>query len=641
MCGIAGIIDFQARAISESLLQDLCAAMGHRGPDDRGTWKHHDAEWSVGFAHTRLAVLDVRPDARQPMTLPNKQQAIVFNGEIYNHRELRDQLDGPFHTQCDTEVLLHAASRYGPEVSRRLDGMWAFGFVDADNHQGYLSRDPMGIKPLYYTIQNGRLAFASELGVLAAIPEIQCQIDPQAVALYLTLTCIPHPWTIYRNIYKLPPGHTLTFNASGCSESTRYLHLDHAQPPVSDYREATSQLRQRIEQSVRSQMIADVPLGAFLSGGLDSSIVAGCLSQSSNRKVKTFSIGYTGQQSYDETQYAQMVANHLDTEHHTFQLSFEDILAEVEPMITHLSEPFGDSSLLPTSVVSRKTREHVTVALSGDGADELFGGYWRYLGHRYLEKYRRIPGLIRRGLIEPALRLLPSARTSQRLNRLRQLRKLLRGDLPAAMDRHLAWAQLTDPAAVRRLIGNDASEAVQQTISRLYHGAPDAWFEQEPSPLGDLNRILLADMAVGLPADMLHKVDTASMAHSLEVRVPMLSWPVVDFVARLPESWKIQGTTTKRILRDAFGDMLPEAVVSRSKMGFEVPIGEFLRDELRDFFHDVVQPNTLTALGLDSNAASTLYDEHAKRKSDHSELLWSLFVLCQWYQQSQKSPSPH
>ena len=383
-----------------------------------------------------------------------------------------------------------------------------------------------------------------------------------------------------------------------------------------------------LEAAVDRQCIADVPLGAFLSGGLDSSAVAACMTRRGGPPVKTFSIGYADHPRYDETNYARLVARHLGTEHHEFRLTFADVLAAVEPMLNHLGEPFADSSLLPTTVVSRHTRQHVTVALSGDGGDELFGGYWRYLGHHYLGRYRRLPALLRRGVLEPLLRLVPDARSTRGLDRLRQMRKLLRGDLPDPMERHLAWARFMDAGLAGELLGRERASGGFAIIQSIYREAASGG--QWTSDGDPLQRILLADLGVGLPNDMLFKVDTASMYHALEVRVPLLSADLVRYVTGLPLEYKITGTTGKRILRDAVRDLLPAQVLTRPKMGFEVPIGEFLRNELRDTYASVVTPDALGEFGIDAAAAGRAFDDHLHRRHDRTELLWSLLVLCWW-----------
>ena len=633
MCGIAGIIDFRSRPIDEAALQRFCDALGHRGPDDRGIWRHESPSLTIGLAHTRLAVIDPTPEGHQPMIDPTGRFVVSYNGELYNYRALRSELPVTCRTDCDTEVILQACACWGHEALNRFDAMWALAFVDNVEHTGHLSRDPVGIKPLYYVYHDDRLIFASELRALLTVGDLPLEIDRDALGLYLYLGYIPHPYTIYKSVRKLPPGCRLDFDASGPKTPVSFYALPETSKTPIPYKEACGELRKRIETAVVDQRIADVPLGAFLSGGLDSSIVVGCLSQA-GEKVKTFSIGYEGHSRYDETDYARRVARHFNTEHRAFRLSFRDIIETVEPTLDHLSEPFADSSLLPTALVSRYTREHVTVALSGDGGDELFGGYWRYLGHHYLQRYKRWPAFLRKGVIEPLLALAPDARSTPRLDRIRQIKKLLRGDLPNAIDRHIAWAVQMDNALAQDLIGAKAAQAATETVRDIYHAA--ACRLREPP---DMNDVLRTDLTIGLPGDMLCKVDTAGMAHSLEVRVPLLSRKVVDFVAQLPIEYKIDGAVTKRILKDAFKDLIPSDIIERKKMGFEVPVGEFLRNELADMYNDTVTPSPLRDLGLNPQTAQRIYNEHKAQKKDHSQLLWSLMVLCRW--QNRRSYASH
>lgn len=639
MCGIAGIVDFRGRAVDDGMLRAMAGCLAHRGPDDVGTWHHQADGFSVGFAHTRLAVIDPSADAHQPMIHGAGRYAITYNGELYNFRQLRERLPGPFRTQSDTEVALRACAEWGPDAIGHFDAMWAMAFVDTAGRCGHLSRDPFGIKPLYYAFHDHRLVFASELSAIRRVPDLPLEIDPDGVAVYLNLGFIPHPRSIYRGVSKLPPGHRLCFEADRPRDPEPYHKPvgsggadTAAERHVPSFDEAARQVRERVESAVLSQRIADVPLGAFLSGGIDSSIVVACLARAGARPIQTFSIGYADHPRYDETAYARLVARHLGTEHHAFQLTFRDVLEIVEPVLDHLGEPFADSSLMPTSLVSRYTREHVIVALSGDGGDELFGGYWRYLGHAYLERYRRLPGLLRKGMIEPLLRLLPSARSTPSLDRLRQARKLLRGDHPDPIDRHLAWARIMDDNIAAGLLGEHRASRALNELRDAYRRAASGNASGSPlSPSSVLNGILRADMAIGLPADMLHKVDIASMLHGLEVRVPLLSRDLVEYVTSLPIEYRIQGKQTKRVLRAAFCDVLPAAVIQRGKMGFEVPVGEFLRRELADLYRDTVTSGSLRDLGIDPPTAQAAYTDHAGRRADHTELLWSLLVLCGWH----------
>ncbi len=628
MCGIAGIIDFAGRPIGEDLLEAMARSLRHRGPDDAGIWRHQEDGFSAGLAHARLAVIDPTPQGHQPMLDRTGRWAITYNGELYNYRALAARLPQPLRTACDTEVALEACAAWGASALAAFDGMWAMAVVNPYDRRGHLSRDPMGIKPLFYAFHDRRLVFGSELAALRQVADLPWDIDEQALACYLRLGWIPHPLTIYRQVRKLAPGHLLTFDAAGPAEPTRFFRLPEPADPPPAYLDACELVRSAVERAVESQRVADVPLGAFLSGGLDSSVVVACLARACGRPVRTFSIGYPEHDRYDETGYARMVARHLGTEHQEIRLSFGDVLAAVEPTLDRLGEPFGDSSILPTALVSRHTRAAVTVALSGDGGDELFGGYWKYAGHAWLQRYRRLPAAVRKGFLEPLLRRLPDARSTRLLDRVRQARKLMLGDLEDPLESHLAWTLLTSEDQAAGLLGAQAARLSGQAVRAMYREAPAGWGRRGPA--GALEAILLADLAVGLPADMLHKVDAASMAHSLEVRVPLLQRDLVGLVTGLPIDYRIRGVLGKRILRDAFADVLPGPVRFRPKMGFEVPVGEFLRSELADMYRDLVNRPALEDLGLCPEAAQGLFEEHLSRRRDHSGLLWSLLVLARW-----------
>ncbi len=671
MCGIAGVIDLSGRPVPAESLAAARDALRHRGPDDQGLWQHRTAGFAVGLAHTRLAVLDLSAAGHQPFADPTGRWHLVYNGEVYNFTDVRRELEGrtTFHTRCDTEALLAAMMHWGVDGLSRLNGMWAFAFVDIADRRGFVARDRFGKKPLYYAACDAsgapRLAFASEVRALLPLLDGTPLVDREALHLYLSLGFIPHPLTIFQGVYKLPPGHVLEFDASGVRPPRRYYRIAAGDGASPTYTEAQERLRGHIAAAVRARRIADVPLGAFLSGGLDSSVVVSELAAAGGT-VKTFSIGYADQPQYDETRYARLVADRYGTEHHEFKLTFGDVIGAVPALLDHLGEPFADSSLIPTSLVSLHTRRHVTVALSGDGGDELFGGYWRYLGHHYLARYRRMPRFVRRWLIEPLLAAAPSAKSSRWLNRVRQARKLLRADSADPFERHAAWSRIAEPETLAGLLpGGPApplAALLRQAAEDLAPGfASPAPSESSPCGAGcrpaagrrqdarattsermltpteagrdELTPLLLADVAFSLPADMLCKVDTAGMLHALEVRVPFLDPAVVEFTTSLPIEYRIDPARPgpqKHILRDAYRDRLPAEVLGHRKMGFEVPIGEFLRNELRGLYADVVRADVLADLGIDPRVADRLWHEHLRRRHERADILWAILVLCWW-----------
>ncbi|UCG33501.1 MAG: asparagine synthase (glutamine-hydrolyzing), partial [Phycisphaerales bacterium] len=601
MCGIVGVIDFRGRDIDAELLRRMAISLAYRGPDGMASGVTRCGPLTVGMGHTRLKVIDTSDLADQPMAARPRPQGggdsaadpdtrcwINFNGELYNYRELRRELvalGARFRTQSDTEVLLRAYLEWGTAAFDRFNGMWALALVDERTGRGLLSRDRFGIKPLYYTARDGRLAFASEMRPLLMLPDVERRIDPRALEAYLRLSYLPHDLTLIPGVKKLPPGHHLRFGPDGAGLPQRYYRLPPPESDIpSDYTECAHALRRRIEQAVVDRAVADVPLGAFLSGGLDSSIVVAHLAENAAGRVKTFSIGFADQPRYDETDYARLVARHFDTEHREFRLTYVDVLDALPGLIDHLSEPFGDSSLLPTAVLSKQTREHVTVALSGDGGDELFAGYWRYLGHHYLRRYLAYPGWLRKGLLEPAVNALPASRSGAWSNRIRQMRKMLRAvsskwhDIAVddSLAAHVIWAHILSPDLADLLPDADRYAAGARELLDVFRTITREAAGDLLDPNDPMNEILLADLLVGLPGDMLHKVDLASMRYGLEVRVPMLDPAVVTFAAALPSSHKLADGRRKRILTDAYRDLLPAEILDRPKMGFELPVGEWL-----------------------------------------------------------------
>ncbi len=635
MCGIAGIVHFDATPVDAERLRAAAHSLRHRGPDHLGVWIECDAPHAAGLAAVRLAVQDPRPQADQPLTDLEGKVALAYNGELYNGDELRPQLQDAgwvFRSTGDTEIALAACATWGAAALARLDGMWALAFFDARRGEGFIARDPFGIKPLLYSAQPQSLRFASELSGLEELGFGDRRLDPSSVMHHLLLGYIAAPSTIYEGANRLPPGHVLAFSRDGAAAPRPFFnlagHVQEARAELSStpYGTALTQLRARIARSVVRQRVSDVPLGCFLSGGVDSSIVATHLAEASSRPIETFSIGHAEHAAYDESNYARLVAERIGAAHHEWRLTQREVIDAIPAVLDHLSEPFGDSSIIPTTLVSRLARRHVTVALSGDGADELFGGYWRYTAHAALRSYQRIPAFLRNGLILPMLRSIGSAKSSSGANRARQFRKLLRAEGGDALARHLAWARTLSPEAecilrepqVRRIV-EDAVLATAHQLAQPF-ASPD-----------DLDAILAFDVQYGLPGDMLHKVDTASMSCSLEVRVPFLDPQVVAMGLAMPFAWKVDRGMRKRILVDAYRGILPDAVLDRAKQGFEVPFGEYLRGPLRDLFGDVVTAKAVEAFGLlRFEGIEQVLQDHLHRRGEHGDLLFALLSLCWW-----------
>ena len=639
MCGICGIVRFDGEPIDPDRVRRAVARLRHRGPDHAGVWS--DSRNSTGLGAARLSVIDPSAHAHQPMTDPTGRFAVVFNGAIYNFRELRTELESlghTFRTLGDTEVILHACARWGVDALPRLDGMWALAFVDSQRSEGFVARDPAGIKPLLFSRDNRRLLFASELAALSPLDPrgLDMRIDAEAVVSLLSLGYTLGPATIRASVRNLPPGHVLTWSRSDVTEPRPFVDEKSAAfPPPNDYSDACVELRRRIGNAVCAQRVSDVPLGAFLSGGLDSSIVVKHLAEASGRTIETFCVGYENARAYDERAYARLVAGRFNTDHHEVVLTEREVLDALPAVLDHLDEPFGDSSILPTALVSRFARRRVTVALSGDGGDELLGGYWRYLGHEAMNAYQRLPRALRSHVIEPLLRRMGVSRGGALKGRFRQIKKLLRADSDDPLSRHLAWSFIL-PSSSEDLIRSDlpgdlsALAALRERLRRQADELPrdgDDW----------LARILRFDLGVPLVNDMLHKVDRASMMHSLEVRVPLLDRRVVEFAMAMPSRWKVRRGLRKRILVDAYRGHLPDEILDRPKQGFEVPIGEYLRGPLRDLFHDTVTRSALAGIhaaggpDIDPHVVERLYQSHASRIDDHADALFALLSLCWWW----------
>jgi len=645
MCGICGAVAFDGQAVDRDAVGRGCEALVHRGPNHTGTWFADGSSLSIGLGATRLAILDPLPAGNQPMHSANGRYHLAYNGEIYNYHDIRSELASSgktFVTNTDTEVVLAACMEWGVGAFEKFNGMWALAFYDSDEERGFLSRDRFGIKPLIYSHTGKQLLFASELRALRHLGEFDREIDSDSLIEHLTFGYIAHPRTIYCGAMRLPPGCTLCFDANGVADPQSYCDpvAGTTDPASCDYGEACGKVRSQLARAVASRRISDVPIGAFLSGGLDSSIIVSHLAEATGRPVQTFAVGFEGHASYDERGFARSVAARLATDHHEVVITERDAVEMIPRVMDHLGEPVGDSSIIPTALLCEFASRHVTVALSGDGGDELFGGYWRYLGHDALATYQKIPRLIRRLVAEPVLRSLGASRTSALGNRARQFQKLLRaggadgrGDgrggrgCRGEISNHVAWSRILAPTATELFLDPNVVETFVRGVEEK------ALAVTRELPQGDpLNRILSYDLQHQLPADMLQKVDLASMMFSLEVRVPFLDPGLVSYAHGLPSSFKIDRGRRKRILVDAYRGRLPDAVLDRSKKGFEVPMGEFLRrGEVAEMFRDTVTRDAVASLGgLDFEGVERVYEAHLARRADHADVLFALLSLCWW-----------
>lgn len=630
MCGICGCFRFDDKPVDPEALGRATHALFHRGPDHQSALTP-SALPSLGLGATRLAILDPSPVGHQPFRADEDRYLLVFNGEVYNFRELRRELESSgivFRTDTDTEVVLRACAKWGTNALAKFNGMWGLCFFDCAERKGFLARDRFGIKPLLYHKSDTALAFSSELRSLAHLVDREPERCPDAIVELLLFGYIAPPRTIREDCRRLPPGHFLEFGAGGAKDPQSFYDLAGAVraraeslPPEPDFRPL---IRDALTRSVMRRRVSDVPIGAFLSGGLDSSIITLHLSEVIGAPINTFSVGYADHKTFDESPYARMVARDRGTNHHELMLARADVVRALPEVLAHLGEPFGDSSIVPTALVSKLAREHVTVALSGDGGDELFAGYWRYMAHGTLAAYERIPRVLRSGVIEPLMGKLGASKGSRLGNRARQFQKLLRARGLSPMHRHLMWSRILPPG--RESLIEDPS-LVTAALERASQRAADfakAAIEDDP-----LARILACDVQNQLPGDMLHKVDLASMMHSLEVRVPFLDHELVELALAIPAKQKLVAGKGKHILTETYRGHLPPDILDRSKQGFEVPIGELLRTDLRDYYESAVTPSALQSAGpLSPTAARALFQDHLATQSDNSDVLFALLSLC-------------
>ena len=635
MCGITGSVWLRDdHRVDDALISRMTDVISHRGPNDAQVWadrSHRDASGNpmgVALGFRRLSIIDVA-GSRQPMANEDGRVRMVFNGEIYNYRELRQRLQGSGHrfaTEGDGESILHLYEDLGTDCFAHLNGMFAIAIWDAKQHRLVLGRDRIGQKPLYYSFKNERLVFGSELKSLAAVPGVCEQMDPAAVDQFLTYQYIPHPGTIWKGVHKLPPGHFAVLDSQGFRVQ-RYWDYDPSREIAISHGDAVERMRELLSDSVRMRMRSDVPLGSFLSGGIDSSLITALAGDHTETPLRTFSIGFPIA-DFDETAYAAQVAKHLGTDHTRFEVT-PDAIEILDKLVWHYDEPFGDSSAVPTWYLSELTRQSVTVALSGDGGDELFAGYDRYRALWLSQKIQRLFPVHR----APGMGLIQRLPDSHRRNSVvRRGKRFLEAIGQPTVRRYMNWLQIF-PESLRASLYRD------DFFAELPDEDPVAFLESawERSSGRDLvTRASTADVLSYLPCDLMTKVDIASMAHGLEVRQPMLDYRVVEFAASLPVRYKFRGRRGKLLLRDAFGDRIPASIFTRPKMGFGIPIANWFRDEFRDLLGD-------TMLASDAKihrffrpeAIAALVAAHQSGEQNHGYRLWSLLILETWMRQTQ------
>jgi asparagine synthase (glutamine-hydrolysing) len=619
MCGLVGAI-----SASPLALEAATATLVHRGPDAEGTWSGRHGDWSIQLGHRRLAVIDLSAAGQQPMWDAAGRVALVYNGEVYNFLALRQELEARgshFRSQTDSEVILEGYLAWGARVVDRLQGMFAFALWDGRNGQLLLARDRLGIKPLFLAPLNGGVAFASEMKALFALG-VKKRLAPRVLDAFLTYLYVPSPETAFQGVEELAPGHRVLFRPGGPLQPERYWR-----PPTSesafverDLDSLAHRLRGCLEQVVERQLVADVPLGAFLSGGLDSSTLVALMAQR-RRRPKTFCMVFGSEEHhYDERRFAREVADHFGTEHHEVEVkpTLVDLLPKV---VHHFDQPFGNPTALLSYELSRLTRKEVTVALSGDGGDELFLGYPRYAGVRLAGAYRRLPLWLRAGLNSQVAARLPEA--SDGRHTLRRAREFLSTGVLPPEQMYASWVSYFTAQELRMLLVRPSPQAESEGfLHRLFEASK-----------GDLvDRAAWVDLQSFLPGNVLAYGDRMSMAHGLELRVPLCDEAIVELAARLPARFRMRGLCLKSLLKRAMADLLPEKVLQRGKQGFNPPMGLWLNRELRTLTAEVLSAPRLERAGFfRPEAVQALVAEHASGKRDRSLHIWALLVFQVWF----------
>jgi asparagine synthase (glutamine-hydrolysing) len=628
MCGIVGQLRPPGHAVDPELVARMCAGLEHRGPDARGI--HQSGRVGLGIQRLRVIDLDT---GDQPIFNEDRSVVVVMNGEIYNFRELRDDLRRRGHvlaTEGDTEVIVHLYEEHGADCVRHLHGMFAFALWDARRQQLLIARDRVGKKPLLYALRDGVLSFASEMQALLADDEIPRAVDPVAIDRYLELGYVPTPMSAIRGVRKLPPAHTLLMR-DGEVTLQRYWALDYSRKLDVPVQELCERIRDGLRAATRRRMVSDVPLGAFLSGGIDSSAVVAAMAEASSEPVRTFSIGFDHER-FDELPHARQVAERFGAVHEEFQVR-ADAIDVVPTLVRHYGEPFADTSAIPSFYLAAMARRQVTVALNGDGGDESFGGYTRYVANALAARLDRIPAPLRRGTAALGGRLREGDDISGLRNRVRRLAGTLALDAPARYGRYVAWVDegrrdaLYSPAFARAIAAAEVPDPI---------GA--AW--AQGSGAHPVDRMLEVDVRTYLVDDLIAKVDIATMAHALEARSPFLDHELMELAAAIPAELKVRGREKKWILREALREWLPDDLLDRPKQGFSVPLSDWLRGDLRSWVREILLDRASLDRGyFEPAAVEALLDRHDAGVDGEAKRIWALVMLELWHREFLTAPS--
>lgn len=626
MCGIVGYMNLNGAELDKERthLPAMCHSIHHRGPDDTGEL----IIGPVAIGMTRLSIIDLTT-GHQPISNEDGRIWIVFNGEIYNYQELQKLVLSKGHTlrtSSDTEVIVHLYEEYGIDCLKLLEGMFAFAIWDANKERLVIARDRMGEKPLHYGTFDGQLLFGSELKGILAHPSAKRELSPEALQKYLALEYVPAPLSIFKGIHKLLPAHYLLVQ-NGEIKTGCYWQPEISKEKLSEA-ESQEKLTELLSASTKGRLIADVPVGVFLSGGIDSSLIAALATQLSSDPVKTFAIGF-GDSSFDESSHAELVAKHLGTEHNLAWFSPQVARATLEDLWQFLDEPIADASIVPTYFLSKMTREMVKVALAGEGGDELFGGYPTYQAHRLAGVWRRVPAALRTKLIEPAIRNLPVSMNNLSFDY--KAKRFIESANQDPLQRHLAWMGSLPLSEQVNLVRPEVLALTREDEMLpdvlLSGGHRRADYDEDV-----VSKIMKLDMITYLPDDLLVKSDRSSMAASLEVRLPFLAYPLVEFALSMPSSYKLRGMTTKYMLRKAAAPYLPESILKRPKKGFGIPVGRWLNHEFKPLVDELLSESFVKRQGLfEWSYIKRLRGEHEESRYDRRKELWTLFMFQWWW----------
>ncbi len=620
MCGIVGVLDTRPDAeIHPSVIERMLGAIVHRGPDDAGV----SALGPVGLGTRRLQIVDLT-GGHQPMSNEDNSVWVAFNGEIYNHKTRRRQLGEQghqFRTQCDTEVIVHEWEEHGPNCVDWLDGQFGFAVWDQSAQTLMLARDRLGIKPLYYHWNGSRLVFSSEIKGILASNLVTAEVDLHSLYYYMGYEFVPAPATMFQGIQKLPAGHRLLIR-NGELDVQRYWDVQFAPEDLSE-EECVRTIRQLLGEAVEQRLMSDVPLGVFLSGGLDSTAVLAYAREATTRPLPSFTIGYADE-TFSEWDHARRAAQHYGTEHH--EILIEPITPEaIEHAVWHLDEPMTDLSALPFHILSQKAREHVTVCLSGEGGDEVFVGYDRFIASKLEQMvYARVPSALRRLLIEPAVGSLPDQ--PQKKGAINLLKRFVEGAALPADGGHMRWQYFSSAEQDRRLFTS--------AFLDRFGGDPFEPIRRHATAAGGVDRLsaeCYVDLRLTMPDSVLMKVDKMSMATSLEVRVPFLDHRLIEFAARIPSDVRFPGLRTKAIYRKAMADVLPPFILERGKQGYSLPLKTWLRGELREYMTTLLNGSPLIQEHMNLGYINQLIDEHQRRAKNHNHVLWALINVALWH----------